>query len=138
MVTVLAAVNRRHHDLEQLFELLKSLPYEDAAETLGRIRAGVEPRDIVETITHGSMLMQFASKFRDTKTGTSSSIDKSEASSGSESGNGMEIEETESGTASRSSEEPKHSLDAAQRTRTHEKSTAIPLDRILISDPEDD
>ena len=76
------------------------------------------------------MLMQFASKFRDTKTGTSSSIDKS--------GNGMEIEETESGTASRSSEEPKHSLDAAQRTRTHEKSTAIPLDRILISDPEDD
>jgi hypothetical protein len=41
--------------------LLKSLPGEDASKLLGRIRAGVDPRDIVETVTHGNMLMQFAS-----------------------------------------------------------------------------
>jgi hypothetical protein len=41
--------------------LLKSLPDEDASELLGRIRAGVDPRDLVETVTHGNMLMQFAS-----------------------------------------------------------------------------
>ncbi|KAF1837549.1 hypothetical protein BDW02DRAFT_565835 [Decorospora gaudefroyi] len=52
---------RKHHDLEELFELLKSLSDEEASELLGRIRAGVEPRDIVETVTHGNMLMQFAS-----------------------------------------------------------------------------
>jgi hypothetical protein len=54
-------MKRKHRDLEELFELLKSLPDNDASELLGRIRAGVEPRDILETVTHGNMLMQFAS-----------------------------------------------------------------------------
>ncbi|KAF1946113.1 hypothetical protein EJ02DRAFT_299510, partial [Clathrospora elynae] len=52
---------RKHVDLEELFELLKSLPDDDASELLWRIRAGVDPRDIVETVHHGNMLMQFAS-----------------------------------------------------------------------------
>ena len=116
--------------------MLKSLPYEDAAEALGRIRAGAEPRDIVETITHGNMLMQIASTFKGKKHCTNGSIDKSEEWSGSESGNGNEHEETESGTSSRSSEEPKTILDA-QPGGAAEKSTAMPLDRMLISDPED-
>jgi hypothetical protein len=75
---------RKHQDLEELFELLKSLSDEDASELLGRIRAGVEPRDIVETVTHGNMLMQFASaseSSRGSASGSGSSGDSQEQSS---------------------------------------------------------
>lgn len=47
--------------MEELFELLKSLPEDNVAEIPVRIRAGVGLRDIFETVTHGNMLMQFAS-----------------------------------------------------------------------------
>jgi hypothetical protein len=48
---------RKHQYLEELFNLLKSLPDEDASELLGRIRDGVAPRDIVETVRHGNILV---------------------------------------------------------------------------------
>lgn len=52
---------RRHADLEELFDLLKTLPEEDSLELLGRIRAGIDSRDLLEQIQHGSLLVQFAS-----------------------------------------------------------------------------
>ncbi|KAI8936430.1 hypothetical protein NX059_006838 [Plenodomus lindquistii] len=52
---------RRHADIEELFELLRTLPEEDAFELLARIRAGTDTRDLVETIQHGNLLVQFAS-----------------------------------------------------------------------------
>jgi len=41
--------------------MLKTLPDQEAVDLLGRIRAGVEPRDLVEQVQHGSMLVQLAS-----------------------------------------------------------------------------
>jgi hypothetical protein len=61
METENAQKKRKHQDLEELFELLKSLPDEDANELLRRIRDGVAPQDIVETVRHGNILVQFAS-----------------------------------------------------------------------------
>lgn len=58
-----AQTKRRHADLEELFELLKSLSEEDSLKLLGRIRAGVDVKDLVEHIQHGSLLVQFASAF---------------------------------------------------------------------------
>ena len=52
---------RRHADLEELFELMKNLPEEEAYALYGRIRAGVEPRELVEQVHHGSVLVQLAS-----------------------------------------------------------------------------
>ncbi|KAF2856148.1 hypothetical protein T440DRAFT_494957 [Plenodomus tracheiphilus IPT5] len=52
---------RRHADLEELFELLRTLPEEDSIKLLARIRAGADTRDLVETIRHGNLLVQFAS-----------------------------------------------------------------------------
>jgi hypothetical protein len=87
-------MKRKHQDLEELFELLKSLPYEDASETLGRIRAGEEPRDIVETVTHGNVLMQIATETGGSKSSIDGSPTKSRRGSGSahEDEEKMEIE----------------------------------------------
>lgn len=52
---------RRHADLEELCELLKTLPEEDAFKLLGKLRAGVDVRELVQMVEHGSMLIQFAS-----------------------------------------------------------------------------
>ncbi|RMZ68915.1 c6 transcription factor [Pyrenophora seminiperda CCB06] len=64
---------RKHQDLEELFELLKSLPDKEASEVLGRIRAGMEPRHIIETVSHGNMLMHFASSVGSNRLSVSSS-----------------------------------------------------------------
>ncbi|KAJ6270746.1 hypothetical protein PSV08DRAFT_351562 [Bipolaris maydis] len=94
--TETAQTKRKHQDLEELFELLKSLPYEDASETLARIRAGEEPRDIVETITHGNVLMQIATELG----GSRPSADESPTKSRRGSASGVEDEEkTESESA---------------------------------------
>jgi hypothetical protein len=69
--------------LEELFELLKSLPDEEAGEVLARIRAGVNPRDIIDSVKHGHMLVQFASTF-----GSSGHSVSSEVDGGSRSGSG--------------------------------------------------
>lgn len=66
---------RRHQDLEELFELLKSLPNEDASELLARIRAGMDPKEIVDSVRHGNMLMQFASTVGDNRGNVSSEAD---------------------------------------------------------------
>jgi hypothetical protein len=66
---------RKHQDLEELFELLKSLPDEDASEILGIIRAGVAPRDIVEAVRHGNMLVQLASTFGSSKDSVSREVE---------------------------------------------------------------
>ena len=79
---------RKHQDLEGLFELLKSLPEDNASEILGRIRAGVEPRDIVETVTHGNMLMQFASTLGSDKDSSNQNMEKTRSRSRSGSGGG--------------------------------------------------
>ncbi|KAJ5038578.1 hypothetical protein J3E72DRAFT_1007, partial [Bipolaris maydis] len=81
--TETAQTKRKHQDLEELFELLKSLPYEDASETLARIRAGEEPRDIVETITHGNVLMQIATELGGSRPSADESPTKSRRGSAS-------------------------------------------------------
>ncbi|KAH7388603.1 hypothetical protein BKA66DRAFT_386227, partial [Pyrenochaeta sp. MPI-SDFR-AT-0127] len=53
-------VKRKHADLEEIFELMRTLPDKEAAELFGRIRAGVEPRDLVEQVQHGNVLVQLA------------------------------------------------------------------------------
>jgi hypothetical protein len=64
--------------------LLKSLPDEDATELLARIRAGEDLREIVDTVRHGNLLMQFASTFGSSGGTVSSEVD---GSGGSRSGN---------------------------------------------------
>lgn len=46
-------------------------------ETLSRIRAGEEPRDIVETVTHGTLLMKIASELEGNKSSVEGSSIKS-------------------------------------------------------------
>jgi hypothetical protein len=77
--------------LEELFELLKSLRDEDACELLARIRAGVDPSEIVDTVRHGNMLMQFASTVGSSRDSVSSDADGgmgSSSGSGGKSGSG--------------------------------------------------
>lgn len=52
---------RRHADLENLFDMLKTLPEEDAFDLLNKIRSGVDTRELVQMIQHGNMLIQLAS-----------------------------------------------------------------------------
>ncbi|KAL6706465.1 hypothetical protein ACN47E_005404 [Coniothyrium glycines] len=52
---------RRHADLEDLFELLKTLPDEDALDLLSKIRSGVDIGDLVLMVQHGSLLIELAS-----------------------------------------------------------------------------
>ena len=68
-----------------MFELLKSLPNDDASELLGRIRAGVEPRDIVEAVSHGNMLVNFAAAVGSSRdsAGSSTGGDEDRSRSGS-------------------------------------------------------
>jgi len=77
---------RKHQHLEELFELLKSLPDKDASEILGRIRAGVEPREIIEAVSHGNMLVHFAAANGSSRDSAGSSIggyeDRSRGGSG--------------------------------------------------------
>lgn len=85
-----------------MFELLKSLPDEDANEILARIRAGVEPREIVDSVKHGHLLVQFAATFGDSRGIVSSEVD-----GGSKSGSGNFSGETqEPGMDSESSSKP--------------------------------
>lgn len=67
-------MKRKHADLEEIFELMKTLPDKEAAELFGRIRAGVEPRDLVEQVHHGNALVQLAcaSKLGSQESGKSS------------------------------------------------------------------
>jgi len=55
--------------------MLKSLPDEEASEVLARIRAGVDPRDIIDSVKHGNMLVQFAATFGESRGSVSSEVD---------------------------------------------------------------
>lgn len=59
--TELTQIKRRRADVEELFELLRTLPEESAFELLARIRAGADTRDLVETMQYGNLLVKFAS-----------------------------------------------------------------------------
>jgi len=56
--------------------LLKSLPDEEASEILARIRAGVDPREIVDSVKHGHMLVHFAATFGESRGSVSSEVDR--------------------------------------------------------------
>lgn len=55
--------------------MLRDLPEEEAGELLARIRAGMDPKDIVDTVRHGNMLMQFASTVGSSRGRVSSEAD---------------------------------------------------------------
>jgi hypothetical protein len=74
---------RRHRYLEELFQLLRDLPEEEAGELLARIRAGMDPKDIVDTVRHGNMLVQFASTMESSRDSESTEADGGIGSSGS-------------------------------------------------------
>ncbi|KAH9865695.1 hypothetical protein J1614_009282 [Plenodomus biglobosus] len=59
--TELTQTKRRRADVEELFELLRTLPEESAFDLLARIRAGADTRDLVETMQYGNLLVKFAS-----------------------------------------------------------------------------
>ena len=73
---------RRHRYLEELFQLLRDLPEEEAGELLARIRAGMDPKDIVDTVRHGNMLVQFASTMESSRDSASTEADGGIGSSG--------------------------------------------------------
>ena len=73
---------RRHRYLEELFQLLRDLPEEEAGELLARIRAGMDPKDIVDTVRHGNMLVQFASTMESSRDSASTEADGGVGSSG--------------------------------------------------------
>ncbi|OAL50452.1 hypothetical protein IQ07DRAFT_643717 [Pyrenochaeta sp. DS3sAY3a] len=76
---------RKHADLEILYYLLQTLPDAEARSLYGRLRAGVDLRDLVEQVQHGSVLVQMASAATTTATATAmSSFDSSNGSSSSE------------------------------------------------------
>jgi hypothetical protein len=51
---------RRHEDLEALYEMLKTLPEQEANELLVRIRAGGELSEVVEQAKGGTLLVQLS------------------------------------------------------------------------------
>ena len=53
-------MKRKHADLEELFELLRSLPEEEALSLFAKIRAGGEPQEIMDQARHGTVLVQLA------------------------------------------------------------------------------
>lgn len=71
---------RRRADVEELFELLRTLPEESAFELLARIRAGADTRELVETMQYGNLLVQFASA---STAGSQDSQDNQQCSGGS-------------------------------------------------------
>lgn len=75
---------RKHADLEILYYLLQSLPDAEACSLYGRLRAGVDLRDLVEQVQHGSVLVQMASAATATTSTAMSSFDGSNSSSSSE------------------------------------------------------
>ena len=62
--------------------MLRDLPEEEAGELLARIRAGMDPKDIVDTVRHGNMLIQFASTMESSRDSASTEADGGIGSSG--------------------------------------------------------
>ncbi|KAF2031963.1 hypothetical protein EK21DRAFT_87575 [Setomelanomma holmii] len=59
--TETALLKRKHEDLEELFSMFRNFPEQEANDLLARIRAGMEPSQLVEQVKHGSVLMQLSS-----------------------------------------------------------------------------
>jgi flagellar biosynthesis/type III secretory pathway chaperone len=55
-----AILKRRHEDLEVLYEMLKTLPEQEANELLVRIRTGAELSEVVEQAKGGTLLVQLS------------------------------------------------------------------------------
>jgi hypothetical protein len=53
-------LRRKHEDLETLFDMLKTLPQQEAEQLLANIRAGGDAGDLVEQVRGGKLLVQLS------------------------------------------------------------------------------
>jgi hypothetical protein len=58
--TEAAMLRRKHEDLETLFDMLKTLPQQEAEQLLANIRAGGDAGDLVEQVRGGKLLVQLS------------------------------------------------------------------------------
>lgn len=53
-------MKRKHADLEELFDLIKTLSEEEAFSLFTKIRAGMEPQEVMEQARYGSTMVKLS------------------------------------------------------------------------------